>query len=233
MTSGNPGSPQPPPPRSTRAWWLAYRHLLGRNQSWIGAAGLLLLGGLTIGFAGARIAPVASLLIAAPLLDSLAATAARFTEAQDPLTRTWVILSNNVRAAGLALVLGAALGLGPMLALLGNGLLAGLLIGLATGPQLPGVPVFPSNPLFLVASILPHGIFELPAILLAAAWGLKLGLAPLLPSASGHRSAVWRTTARESIAVLGLVLVLLVVAAVVEANFTLALVEALQRGRGP
>ena len=80
-----------------------------------------------------------------------------------------VILGNNLRAAAFIILTGLTLVL-PLLAIFSNGMLVGLL---ATEGDLAGhLPLGR-----FVLAILPHGIFELPALFLASALGLRLGLA--------------------------------------------------------
>ena len=209
-------------------WWPDYRRLLRLNWTWIAAAAAIFLLGFLLGFAGARAAPERALVIAEPVFSQLETLAAQVLASNNPLVRSGLIFANNARASVLTLLLGAAFGLVPLGALFTNGSIIGLLIGFGTGTPLPELPDLPRDPLFFAAALLPHGIIELPAMLVIAAWGLKLGLAPWLPSAAGARATVWRTTARESLQILVPVLVLLLVAAVIEANLTLALVQGLQ-----
>ena len=209
-------------------WWPDYRQLLLLNWTWIAVAGAIFLFGCLVGFAGARAAPERALVIAEPILIQLETLAAQIMATDNPLVRSGLIFANNARASVLTLLLGSGFGLVPLGVLLTNGSIIGLLIGLSSGTPLPDLPDLPRDPLFFAAALLPHGIIELPAVLVIAAWSLKLGLAPWLPSAAGARVAVWRTTARESLQILVPVLVLLLVAAVIEANVTLALVQWLQ-----
>ncbi|MDE2994637.1 MAG: stage II sporulation protein M [Chloroflexota bacterium] len=209
-------------------WWPDYRQLLRLNWKWIAAAGAIFLFGCLVGFASARVAPERTLEVVEPVLSQLETLAAQVLATDSPLVRSGLIFANNARASVLTLLLGAGFGLVPLGVLLTNGSIIGLLIGFSTGTPLPDLPDLPRDPLFFAAVLLPHGIIELPAVLVVAAWGLKLGLAPWLPSAAGARTAIWRTTARESLQILVPVLVLLLVAAVIEANVTLALVQWLQ-----
>ncbi|NCV20760.1 MAG: stage II sporulation protein M [Chloroflexi bacterium] len=84
------------------------------------------------------------------------------------------------------------------------------------------------SPGVMVAGIAPHAVFELPALWLASAWGMKLGVSWLLPGASGRRMLEWRETASEAAYVLVLAAGLLVIAAAIEGNLSLALVQWLQ-----
>ena len=212
-------------------WWPDYRRLLRLNRTWIAAAvAIFLLGGL-VGFAGARVSPEQTLVIAEPIFSQLETLAAQVLATDNPLVRSGLIFANNARASVLTLLLGSGFGLVPLGVLLTNGSIIGLLIGFSTGTPLPELTDLPHDPVYFAAALLPHGIIELPAVLVIAAWSLKLGLAPWLPSAAGARAAVWRTTAREALQILVPVVVLLLVAAVIEANLTLALVQWLEDQR--
>lgn len=79
----------------------------------------------------------------------------------------------------------------------------------------------------LLVSILPHGIFELPALIIAGAWSLKMGINWLLPSAAGRRGDAWRAAVFEGLWIVPLITALLAVAAVVEVLVTGTIVRGL------
>jgi stage II sporulation protein M len=145
-----------------------------------------------------------------------------------PLERTSIIFRNNGLVALWMMVLGVFMfGLVPAVSSFLNGALIGAILGL--GNRL--LPESPSLGMVLLAT-LPHGVIELPAIWIASAWGMKLGLAWLLPGASGQRIRVLGRTALEGAQVFVLVAVMLLVAAAIEANVTLALVRSTQAAAG-
>jgi stage II sporulation protein M len=76
------------------------------------------------------------------------------------------IFLNNLQASFFAMVLGVFLGLFPVVALVVNGYLLGFVAREAVAV----------DGIFVMWKILPHGIFELPAILFSMGIGLKLGL---------------------------------------------------------
>lgn len=81
----------------------------------------------------------------------------------------FMIFWNNVRATFLMMLSGYLFGLLPFLALLSNGFMLGYVLYEVS--DLRDV-----HPLVLfVQQILPHGILELPAMIIAAGFGLKLG----------------------------------------------------------
>jgi len=97
------------------------------------------------------------------LLDSFRSIAERFRGRSAPTTIV-MIFFRNVSAVAISFFSGALLGIVPLTAAIINGALVGIVIsyGMKTGLM----TVF--------GSLLPHGIFELPAIFLS--WGLGLWL---------------------------------------------------------
>jgi len=83
----------------------------------------------------------------------------------------WTILSHNVWVAVTLLVLGFAFGLWPAWAMWTNGLLTGFVVSL--GAQEQHVAIWK----MVVFGILPHGIFELSAFVMAAGIGMSNGYA--------------------------------------------------------
>lgn len=87
-----------------------------------------------------------------------------------PFGQFLIIFLNNSLIAFLAILLGLILGIFPFLVLFFNGFLLGLMFNFIQSSV--GWPAF-----FIL--ILPHGIIEIPAALLACAAGLKMGKAVL------------------------------------------------------
>ena len=85
---------------------------------------------------------------------------------QPPLMIMIIIFLKNLLASAMAMLLGLGLGLIPLLVVTSNGFLLGIVAYSA---------VQQSGPLFLAAGILPHGIIELPAVLVSIAIGFRLG----------------------------------------------------------
>lgn len=145
------------------------------------------------------------------------------------------ILFNNSRAFVIFVLGAASLGAFTLLGLAFNGLLIGYVVALSAAER--GV-------LFVLVAIGPHGIFELPALFVAAAIGFRLVVVTVLRLASPVFSMVdapdWAPEPREAVMTrsewkrTGLVAltayVVLVVAAFVEAFVTSSLLEALFPG---
>lgn len=121
---------------------------------------------------------------------------------------------NNLTTCLLLFLGGASLGLVTLLVLSVNGLLIGMLMELVRQQQ---------GLLFIAAALIPHGIFEIPAFLIAGGLGLLLGRALL---DEWHGTADAAAEARPLAGLfLRVVVPLLAVAAVVEAFITPAILS--------
>jgi stage II sporulation protein M len=117
------------------------------------------------------------------------------------------ILLNNVIATILMLLLGMVFGVLPVVGVVSNGLLLGVLWRQAAKIAGYGQAAL---------SILPHGIFEIPALLLAASYGLWLGMAAI-QRARGLRDRDIRGQVKHALRRdAEIILPLLVIAAVIE-----------------
>ncbi|WP_054797106.1 MULTISPECIES: stage II sporulation protein M [unclassified Paenibacillus] len=139
------------------------------------------------------------------------------------LSLFWTIFLNNARAALLVIVTGAFFGIYPLFLLVMNGILLGYV----------SANVAQQDSLFsAVKGILPHGILELPAIIVACALGLRFGILAakwLISFASPTRNKLvsdqfkiyFRTVVPLSI----LIVVTLLIAALIESTITFSLVQ--------
>jgi len=104
-----------------------------------------------------------------PLSSSLLSTLPQLAEPLKDLTSfefMLFIFMNNTFKSFLAITLGILLGIYPLLLVVGNGYLLGRLfydVCLDRGIY------------FVLACLIPHGILEIPAVLLSCALGVKLG----------------------------------------------------------
>lgn len=114
----------------------------------------------------------------------------------------------NTRTSFLIMMLGAILGLFPFISLWANGTVLGILYGkyMAEGG---------STMVFLMG-ILPHGIIEIPAILIAASQGFRLAKDVLSPPDGLTRSEIARINITKGIKLFALILPLLLIAAIIE-----------------
>lgn len=124
------------------------------------------------------------------------------------------IFLNNTRSTLLILLSGTLLFI-PLLTLMFNGFLTGFVLRmvLEQGRSIT----------FFILGILPHGIFELPAVFISAAIGLRIGLSYLFPR--GKRVVeVSQSIRNAGIIYLLVVLPLLLLAAFIEAYISTALI---------
>ncbi len=76
------------------------------------------------------------------------------------------IFANNAFKCLLVIVLGIALGIAPILFIMANGLILGVVIA---------VTMKSTSLLYVLVGVVPHGVIELPMVFISAAIGLKLG----------------------------------------------------------
>lgn len=113
------------------------------------------------------------------------------------------IFLNNIQSAFLGMLLGLALGIMPLVNSIGNGVVLGFVFHKVYGVS--GISDF--------WRILPHGIFELPAIFIALGLGLGLGSRVIF---SNDKKGVLYHLKRAVLAFLCIVLPLLFIAAIIE-----------------
>jgi len=114
----------------------------------------------------------------------------------------------NTRTSFLIMMLGALLGIFPFISLWLNGTILGILFGkyIAEG----------GNYLGFMMGILPHGIIEIPAIIIAASQGFRLGKEVVSPPIGLNRSEAIKLNITKGIKLFVLILPLLLIAAVIE-----------------
>lgn len=171
--------------------------------------------------------------LAAELLQGLDRIARKIGEHGSPLYTFWVIFQNNVISALSMIGLGVFLGIFPIIALTTNGILLGFLL---KSFALKGLN--PITVLFL--GILPHGIIEISAVILAASIGIKYGVAIFrifshMMNPKGRKSVVeeFKHSLNELPFIVGSVVVLLFFAAVIESTVTPYLIHVYLGGKIP
>ncbi|GGE20681.1 hypothetical protein GCM10011571_23320 [Marinithermofilum abyssi] len=183
----------------------------------VGFSLFLLLASALLGYANAR--PIQELLQQAGVWEQLKQAANSIKQNPTFANTFAVIFLNNLRASAVMIGLGIFLGIFPALALISNGLMLGVVLGQASRET--GL-----HPLVVFAtSILPHGILELPAVIFAAAYGIRLGitfarwsLSWISPERLLQSKEDWQSLfARIPYAVGGIV-VMLVLAALIESG---------------
>lgn len=119
----------------------------------------------------------------------------------DTKTLILFILQNNVQASLVSLVLGFAFGIFPLFTAFANGTILGYVLFL----------VWRNSGFLEFWRILPHGIFELPAIFIALGLGVRLGF-----SVFEGKKQIWKNFYNSVNVFLFVILPLLIVAAVIE-----------------
>ncbi|MEM0465501.1 MAG: stage II sporulation protein M [Candidatus Pacearchaeota archaeon] len=82
------------------------------------------------------------------------------------------IISNNIKTAFLGIFFGIFFGIFPLLIVLFNGYVLGFVAERAVSSSLNSIGIF------VLWRLFPHGIFEIPAILIGISLGLRIGLYP-------------------------------------------------------
>jgi stage II sporulation protein M len=121
------------------------------------------------------------------------------------------ILINNVVALSIAFVLSPILCIVPVASLLGNGWLIALAFSAALEQESLG---------YVLAGILPHGVIEIPALLLALAAAIRFGSSLIVAVFKREKRAQVIPVLVESARYLGIALLLLPAAALVETFIT-------------
>lgn len=84
----------------------------------------------------------------------------------NPVLIMFVIFLNNALKSLLALILGVGAGIIPFLFIVGNGIILSMLADVISRQH---------GTIFVIAALLPHGIIEVPMVLISAGIGLRLG----------------------------------------------------------
>jgi len=139
----------------------------------------------------------------ASFFDELLKELAEKTSGLGPGELTWFIFQNNVISSLFGMLFGMFLGILPMFSSLTNGLLLGYVYAKASAIDGLGV----------IWMLLPHGIFELPAVFISLGLGLKFGM--FIFTRDKKKNFVERL--KKSLKVfLTIVLPLLIIAAIIE-----------------
>ncbi|MBD3260786.1 MAG: hypothetical protein GF334_03780 [Candidatus Altiarchaeales archaeon] len=127
--------------------------------------------------------------------------------AEDELSTAINILARNISATTLMMLLGVLI-LPPIFVLALNGFLIGVVARYTNERGLSWLQI--------LVGLTPHGVFEIPALIISASWGLKLGETLVNPG-GGSRAAALKRVFREAAAVyVSVVLPLLIIAAFIE-----------------
>lgn len=127
-----------------------------------------------------------------------------------PIEIVLLIFLNNAVKSLFSIVLGAGLGIIPIIFIGGNGIIIGLIVNEVSKEQ--GI-------IFVLAALLPHGIIEIPMVLISAGLGFRLGYSMYVSMKGEKRDMRYELT--ESLHVfMKIIMPLLFVAAVIETFVT-------------
>ena len=131
----------------------------------------------------------------------------------------FLLFTNNLKVSLLMICGGVLFGVVPVLGVLANGALVGFVLLILTVKD-------HVNPLLIfVAGILPHGIFEIPAYLLASALGMRIGWLIIRTLADRAGTDEWRAVGKDAAPTILWVMGLLFVAAMIETGITPLLIR--------
>jgi stage II sporulation protein M len=99
------------------------------------------------------------------MLSDIAETVERLMSLSPSQLLIIIFLNNSIKCL-IAMVLGIALGLPPLIFICFNGYLVGLVVAALRSTI---------DPLIIIASLVPHGIIEIPVLLLSSAMGIAIG----------------------------------------------------------
>ncbi|MFH0769232.1 MAG: stage II sporulation protein M [Chloroflexota bacterium] len=176
------------------------------NKLWLFIAALLYSGGLGLGLVTP--ASIANLLFEDnAALKELADTLALLPQSSVVV----VIFIKNVSALLISFVLSPIFCLIPVIALIVNGWLLGAV----------AVTVIQEKSLiYLLAGVVPHGIFELPAFIIGEAVALSFGTAVVLAVFIEKRRSLLLSNLKHSLRYLVVAFILLLPAAIIETYVT-------------
>ncbi len=123
------------------------------------------------------------------------------------------IFIQNAIASVIALFGGLLLGLGSLLVVTVNGLMIGYIISWIFSATTGN---FDSFAFLVLGGLVPHGIFEIPAFLIAATLGLRLGWEWMSDSAKENRLKVFKTNFKQALIGIPVILLMLLIAAFIE-----------------
>ena len=132
-----------------------------------------------------------------------------YNDAQRPMVSS-LIMTNNIKVTIVAFAAGATPGVGTVLALVSNGISLGASIAMYQNYHVAQV---------ILGFVVAHGVLELQAICFAAAGGLLLGHAILLPGALTRREALI-IQGRRAVRLATISIILLVFAGLIEVLFS-------------
>ncbi|XEC94584.1 stage II sporulation protein M [Paenibacillus tarimensis] len=203
--------------------WNAIKSHFGEMRGYVAFSTILLLAGIVVG--GTNVQLEAFMESQIKGLEQLVEMA---ESSNNPtLFMFGLIFLNNAIKSVLVMYLGVVLGIVPILFLLINGMVLGYLFTKLADQGANVLAIF-------VKGILPHGIIEIPAIIVACAYGIRFGMlslrgAGLLVKRKPGFGAEYERFAARTVPVMILLVAALLVAAIIESTFTAWLMQDIQR----
>ncbi|MDD5614765.1 MAG: stage II sporulation protein M [Candidatus Methanoperedens sp.] len=137
----------------------------------------------------------------------------------EPFGRMLEIFKNNVRNSFMALIFGLGFGIVPFFFVVVNGIVLGILVEFFLKKQ---------GAIFVIAAILPHGIIELPMVLMSVGIGFRLGhIAYLLMIHQKTTQELLNELKQGVVFYFKIIVPLLLLAAIVESYITPLLITGL------
>ena len=176
------------------------------NKPWILLSTGVFVSGMVIGFLIVVIFPIVLeylLGIFASMLEEEIST----MQAQENMRATFLIFQRNLQATLVLSIGGVVFGLISFMGLLFNGVILGIVAGalLVNGKLL-----------FVLATLIPHGVFEIPALLLSGAWGFRIGTEWILDRHKGKRKQVFLSNFKKLLYFIPFLILFLLIAAIIE-----------------
>lgn len=125
------------------------------------------------------------------------------------LSTVWIIFSQNARAMLIMLFLGIVVGIVPRLSTAFNFFIIGIVFVLTLERNLLGGLLF-------ILLLMPHGIFEISALVISAAFGLRLGLFWKINKPELKNKQKFVLALKQNVQLVPLIILLLVCAAFME-----------------
>jgi stage II sporulation protein M len=192
--------------------WSMVAAEIGRSKFYILAAAILFGFGIYSGYSSDEFDEVLSKATA----QVFGEVRERITQSDNPtMTSIWLIFLNNVRAVFFMMALGLLLAIMPIISMLVNGILIGFVLRLQEAAGL-------SLAELIFKGLLPHGLLEMPAIIIGAGYGIRLGVTLILrlfPSMRTNLQTI-REAALSGVPLFGFLVVLLFFAAIIESTLT-------------
>ncbi|AJS60241.1 stage II sporulation protein M [Paenibacillus sp. IHBB 10380] len=135
----------------------------------------------------------------------------------------FIFLNNSIKGV-LIIYLGAFFGILPIVFLVINGMVIGYLVHASA---LEGINMFD----LIVKGLLPHGIIEIPAIIIACAFGLRFGMLVIISMTQWNQEkraklgGTWEHFMKRVGPISIWIVIMLFIAAIIESTFTFWLMK--------